>query len=109
MSHFFLWVLGYSDIIRKPDSNMILIQHHEKLTQGEIGPYTICLLCAKCENTLSLNNELNMDQIKSKMTECVIKEEIVLHFCFLRYKGQYKVKEKIWFMVGLLFIFINIL
>lgn len=39
VSHFFLWVLGYSDKIGKPDSNRILIQHRENLTQGEIGPF----------------------------------------------------------------------
>lgn len=44
VSHFFLWVLGYSEIIGKPDSHMILIQHHEKLTQGEIGTFVLYVL-----------------------------------------------------------------
>lgn len=44
MSHFFLWVLDYLDIIGKPDSDMILIQHHEELTRGEIGPFILYVL-----------------------------------------------------------------
>lgn len=64
----------------------------------------------KYENTFSLNNELNMDKIESKMTECsetdsdimrcVIKEERILHCCFLRYKGHGEWIEGKWFMLG---------
>lgn len=58
-----------------------------------------------------------MDKIKSEMAECgesdsdimrcVIKEEMVFHCCFLRYKGHGEGKERKWFMLGLLFIFMK--